>query len=48
MSKPVRILGIARSLRRGSYNRAVLHAVTQLVPEGAILDIFELDGIRLS
>lgn len=45
MSKPIRILGIAGSLRRESYNRAALRAATQLVPEGAIIDIFELDGI---
>jgi chromate reductase len=45
MMKPVRILGIAGSLRRESYNRAALHAATQLVPEDATLDIFELEGI---
>src|SRR3569832_997238 len=45
MSKPVRILGIAGSLRRDSYNRATLRAATKLVPEGATIDIFELDGI---
>jgi chromate reductase len=45
MSDPVRILGIAGSLRRGSYNRAALRAATQLVPQAARLDIFELDGI---
>src|SRR5918998_977582 len=45
MSKPIRILGIAGSLRRESYNRAALRAATQLVPEEASLDIFELDGI---
>ena len=45
MNKPIRILGIAGSLRRESYNRAVLRAATQLVPEGASIDIFELDGI---
>jgi len=44
-SRQVRILGIAGSLRRDSYNRAALHAATQLVPEGAMIDIFELDGI---
>ena len=42
---PVRILGIAGSLRRESYNRAALRAAAQLVPEGATLDIVELDGI---
>ena len=45
MSRPVRILGIAGSLRRESYNRAALRAATQLVPEGATIEIFELDGI---
>src|SRR5918998_2048863 len=45
MSKPVRILGIAGSLRRQSYNRAALRAATQLVPEGATIEIFEFDGI---
>lgn len=45
MSKPIRILGIAGSLRRQSYNRAALRAATQLVPEGATIDIFEIDGL---
>jgi chromate reductase, NAD(P)H dehydrogenase (quinone) len=45
MSKPVLILGIAGSLRRDSYNRATLRAATELVPEGAAIETFELDGI---
>ena len=45
MSRPVRILGIAGSLRRDSYNRAALRAATQLVPEGATVETFELDGL---
>src|SRR6478672_2336520 len=45
MKTPIRILGIAGSLRHGSYNRAALRAATKLVPEGAILETFELDGI---
>ena len=45
MIKPVRILGIAGSLRRESYNRAVLRAATQLMPEGASIEIFELDPL---
>jgi chromate reductase len=45
MSTPVRILGIAGSLRRQSYNRAALRAASGLLPEGATLDIFELEGI---
>lgn len=45
MNKPIRILGIAGSLRQASYNRSVLRAATELVPDGATLNIFELDGI---
>ena len=45
MSRPVRILGIAGSLRHDSYNRAALRAATELVPEGAGIETFELDGI---
>lgn len=45
MSKPIRILGISGSLRRDSYNRSALRAATQLVPEGATIETFELDGI---
>ncbi len=45
MGRPIRILGIAGSLRHGSYNRAALRAASKLVPDGATIDIFELDGI---
>jgi chromate reductase len=45
MSNPVRILGIAGSLRRQSYNRAALRAATLFVPDDATLESFELDGI---
>jgi chromate reductase len=43
----LRILGIAGSLRKQSYNRAALRAAQQIVPEGATLEIFELEGIPL-
>jgi len=45
MSKPIRILGIAGSLRQKSYNRAALRAAAELVPDGASIEIFELDGL---
>src|SRR5215211_6700449 len=45
MSRPIRILGIAGSLRRQSYNRAALRAAAELAPEGATVEIFELDGL---
>ena len=45
MDHPVRILGIAGSLRKASYNRAALRAAQQLAPSDAQIEIFELDGI---
>ena len=45
MNKPLTILGIAGSLRKNSYNRAALRAAQQLAPEGAKIEIFELDGL---
>jgi chromate reductase len=43
--QPIQILGIAGSLRKGSYNRAALRAAQQLVPDTARIEIFDLDGI---
>jgi len=45
MSEPIRILGIAGSLREGSYNRAALKAATGLVPDGAEIEIFDIGGL---
>src|ERR1700730_5514717 len=47
MSSHVRILGIAGSLRRGSYNPAALRAARLLVPENSEIDLFQLDGIPM-
>jgi chromate reductase len=45
MSKTIRILGIAGSLRKASFNQGVLRAAAELAPEGATIEIFDLDGI---
>ena len=45
MSKTCNILGIVGSLRRQSYNRSAMRAAAQLVPAGATIEVFELDGI---
>ena len=45
MEEPLNILGFAGSLRKGSYNRALLRAATELLPKDARLDIFDLEGI---
>lgn len=45
MDNTLTILGIAGSLRRGSYNRGALRAAQELVTDGAKIEIFDLDGI---
>ncbi|MBI2830205.1 MAG: NAD(P)H-dependent oxidoreductase [Chloroflexi bacterium] len=45
MNNEISILGFAGSLRRGSYNRAMLRATQELLPNGTRLEIFELDRI---
>ena len=41
----IEVLGIVGSLRKDSYNRFALQAAQKLVPEGAILNLIELQGI---
>ncbi len=41
----LKILGIPGSLRKASFNRSALAAAQWLLPSGASLDVFELEGI---
>ena len=43
----ISILGFAGSLRKGSFNKAILRAAAKLLPENAELEIFDLEGIPL-
>src|SRR5690606_30087735 len=43
MSEKIKILGIAGSIRKQSFNRSALNEATKLVPENAEIEIFELD-----
>ena len=45
METKLKILGFAGSLRAGSYNRALLRAATELLPDDATLEIFDINGI---
>ena len=47
MNDTVKILGIAGSLRRESYNRSALRAAIDMVPEGSKIETFELDEIPI-
>jgi chromate reductase len=45
MSRQITVFGFAGSLRKGSYNRALLRAAAELLPEEAQLEICDLAGI---
>ena len=45
MDKKISIFGFAGSLRKGSYNKAILRAAVELVPKEAQLETFDLEGI---
>src|ERR671920_1795334 len=45
LENKLKILGFAGSLRAGSYNKALLRAAIDLLPEGVTLEIFDLLGI---
>jgi len=41
----IRIFGFAGSLRKDSFNKAILRAAKELLPKDAELEIFDLEGI---
>src|SRR5438552_11565729 len=44
MARPLRVCGIAGSLRQGSYNRALLRAAVELAPDGLEIAVFDRLG----
>src|SRR5487761_102874 len=44
---PLKISGIAGSLRKGSFNRATLKAAVELAPPGMTIEIIELGALPL-
>ena len=47
MADKIRILGIAGSLREGSYNRGALRAAVELAPEGVEIETFDIGSLPL-
>src|SRR5262245_65777314 len=47
MAEPLRILGIAGSLRRASFNRGLLRAAVEQTPAGAVIETFDLRPIPM-
>lgn len=47
MTTQTRVVGFAGSLRRGSYNRALLRAVEELAPDAMAFEIVSIDDVPL-
>ncbi len=47
MGKKIKILGLAGSLRKQSYNRGLLQTALEVAPADCSLEIFDLEGIPL-
>ena len=45
MQKPFKILAFAGSLRKGSYNKALVRAAVEVAPENVSMEVFDLEGI---
>jgi chromate reductase len=45
VAQTVKILGFVGSLRKGSYNKALMRAAVELAPEDAKIEVFDLAGI---
>jgi chromate reductase len=45
MAEKISILSFAGSLRKQSYNKALLRAAAEMIPQGMELEIFDLEGI---
>jgi hypothetical protein len=45
MSQKIKVLSFAGSLRKGSYNKALIHTAVELAPQNVSIEIFDLEGI---
>jgi chromate reductase len=45
MEKPFEVLGFAGSLRKGSYNKALIRSAIEVAPSSVHIDVFDLEGI---
>jgi len=47
MSEKIKVLAFAGSLRKGSYNKALVRAAVEVAPENVLIEVFDLEGIPL-
>ncbi len=45
MEKKIKILGLVGSLRKSSYNKALMRAALELTPENAEIEVFDIEPI---
>ena len=45
MENKFKILAFAGSLRKGSYNKALVRAAVELAPDNVSIEVFDLEGI---
>jgi chromate reductase len=45
MEKQFKILAFAGSLRKGSYNKALVRAAVEVAPQNVAIEVFDLEGI---
>jgi len=45
MAAGIKILGIAGSVRKASFNKSALREALKLVPEGASMEVFDIEGL---
>ncbi len=47
MSEKIKVLAFAGSLRKGSYNKALIRAAVEVAPENVTIEVFDLEGLPL-
>lgn len=47
MDKQIRVLAFAGSLRRGSFNKALIRCAVEVAPKSVAIEVFDLEGIPL-
>ena len=45
MSEKIKVLAFAGSLRKCSYNKALIRAAVELAPENVAIEVFDLEGV---
>ncbi len=45
MNEKIKVVAFAGSLRKNSYNKALIRAAVELAPENMVIEVFDLEGI---